>query len=85
MPRNHPQLLAVFQVVKHISKDFEINGNFAFEHWNTPTTGVPGLIRAQNTVTTTTIQLMCFRNARSVSSAPLDASLSNCSNLVGEW
>ena len=32
-----------FQVVKRIGKDFEINGNFAFEHWKAPIypTGVP--------------------------------------------
>ena len=25
-----------FQVVKRIGKDFEINGNFAYEHWLAP-------------------------------------------------
>jgi hypothetical protein len=41
-----------FQVVKRIGKDFEVNGNFAFEHWKAPIY-LPG----QQTVTTTTIQL----------------------------
>ncbi len=51
-----------FQAVKRISKDFEINGNFAFEHWKAPvyTTGVPVYPAPQNTVTTTTIQLTWF-------------------------
>ena len=44
-----------FQVVKRIGKDFEINGNFAFEHWKAPIY-LPG----QQTVTTTTIQLTWF-------------------------
>jgi hypothetical protein len=44
-----------FQVVKRIGKDFEINGNFAFERWKAPIY-LPG----QQTVTTTTIQLTWF-------------------------
>jgi hypothetical protein len=44
-----------FQVVKRVGKDFEINGNFAFEHWKAPIY-LPG----QQTVTTTTIQLTWF-------------------------
>jgi len=44
-----------FQVVKRIGKDFEINGNFAYEHWKAPIY-LPG----QQTVTTTTIQLTWF-------------------------
>ena len=44
-----------FQVVKRIGKDFEINGNFALEHWKAPIY-LPG----QQTVTTTTIQLTWF-------------------------
>jgi hypothetical protein len=44
-----------FQVVKRIGKDFEINGNFAYEHWKAPVY-LPG----QQTVTTTTIQLTWF-------------------------
>ena len=44
-----------FQVVKRIGKDFEVNGNFAFEHWKAPIY-LPG----QQTVTTTTIQLTWF-------------------------
>ncbi|MGD0294676.1 MAG: hypothetical protein ABSB30_12545 [Terracidiphilus sp.] len=39
------------QVVKRIGKDFEISGNFAYEHWKLPIY-LPG----QQTVTTTTIQ-----------------------------
>lgn len=44
-----------FQVVKRVGKDFEINGNFAFEHWKAPIY-LPG----QQTVTTTTVQLTWF-------------------------
>jgi hypothetical protein len=44
-----------FQAVKRIGKDFEINGNFALEHWKAPIY-LPG----QQTVTTTTIQLTWF-------------------------
>jgi len=44
-----------FQVVKRIGEDFEINGNFAYEHWKAPIY-LPG----QQTVTTTTIQLTWF-------------------------
>jgi capsule assembly protein Wzi len=44
-----------FQLVKRIGKDFEINGNFAYEHWKAPIY-LPG----QQTVTTTTIQLTLF-------------------------
>ncbi len=44
-----------FQVVKRIGKDFEINGNFAFEHWKAPIY-LPG----QQTVTTTTIKLTWY-------------------------
>jgi hypothetical protein len=44
-----------FQVVKRIGKDFEINGNFAYERWKAPIYS-PG----QHTVTTTTIQLTWF-------------------------
>ena len=43
------------QVVKRIGKDFEINGNFAYEHWKAPVY-LPG----QQTVTSTTIQLTWF-------------------------
>ena len=63
MPRQHPlpgpggtTLNDInFQVVKRIGKDFEINGNFALEHWKAPIY-LPG----QQTVTTTTIQLTWF-------------------------
>ncbi|MGA2887073.1 MAG: capsule assembly Wzi family protein [Terracidiphilus sp.] len=44
-----------FQVVKRLGKDFEINGNFAFEHWKAPIY-LPG----EQTVTTTSIQLTWF-------------------------
>lgn len=43
------------QVVKRIGKDFEINGNFTYEHWKAPIY-LPG----QHTVTATTIQLTWF-------------------------
>jgi hypothetical protein len=43
------------QVVKRIGKDFEVNGNFAYERWKAPIY-MPG----QQTVTTTTIQLTWF-------------------------
>ena len=44
-----------FQAVKRIHKDFEINGNFAVEHWKAPIY-LPG----QQTVTTTNIQFTWF-------------------------
>jgi hypothetical protein len=44
-----------FQVVKRIGKDFEVNGNFAYERWKAPIY-LPGL----QTVTTTTVQLTWF-------------------------
>jgi hypothetical protein len=44
-----------FQVVKRIGKDFEVNGNFAYEHWKAQIY-IPG----QQTVTATTIQLTWF-------------------------
>ena len=43
------------QVVKRIGADFEVNGNFAFEHWKAPIY-LPG----EQTVTTTNIQLTWF-------------------------
>ena len=43
------------QAVKRIGKDFEINGNFALEHWSAPIY-LPG----RQTVTTTTIKLTWF-------------------------
>jgi hypothetical protein len=51
-----------FQAVKRIGKDFEINGNFAFEHWTAPiyNTGTPVYPAPVHTVTTTTIQLTWF-------------------------
>jgi hypothetical protein len=44
-----------FQAVKRIGKDFEINGNFTYEHWKAPIY-LPG----QRTMTNTTIQLTWF-------------------------
>jgi hypothetical protein len=44
-----------FQIVKRIGKDFELNGNFAYERWK-----VPIYLSGQQTVTTTTIQLTWF-------------------------
>jgi hypothetical protein len=51
-----------FQAVKRIGKDFELNGNFAFEHWTAPIydTGTPIYPAPVHTVTTTTIQLTWF-------------------------
>ena len=48
-----------FQAVKRLGKDFEVNGNFAFEQWKAPIY-LPGYPRASTTVTTTTIQLTWF-------------------------
>jgi hypothetical protein len=48
-----------FQIVKRIGRDFEVNGNFALEHWKAPIY-LPG----QQTVTTTTIQLTWFPNRK---------------------
>jgi hypothetical protein len=48
-----------FQVVKRLGNDFEINGNFAYEHYKAPIY-LPG----QQTVTTTTIQLTWFPNRK---------------------
>lgn len=44
-----------FEAIKRIGKNFEINGNFAFEHWKAPIY-LPG----QQTVTTTTIKLTWY-------------------------
>jgi hypothetical protein len=51
-----------FQAVKRIGKDFEVNGNFALEHWKAPIypTGSPTYPAGQQTVTTTTIQLTWY-------------------------
>jgi hypothetical protein len=51
-----------FQVVKRIGKDFEVNGNFIYEHWLAPIypSGTPTNPGAQQTVTSTTIQLTWF-------------------------
>ena len=48
-----------FQAVKRVGKDFEIKGNFAYEHWKAPIY-LPG----RQTVTTTTIQLSWFPNRK---------------------
>jgi hypothetical protein len=44
-----------FQIVKRIGKDFEVNGNFALEHWKAPI-----YLSGEQTVTTTTVQLTWF-------------------------
>jgi hypothetical protein len=44
-----------FQAVKRIGRDFEINGNFAYEHWKAPI-----YLSGQQTVTTATIQFTWF-------------------------
>jgi hypothetical protein len=44
-----------FQVVKRLGKDFEINGNFAYERYKAPI-----YTTSQQTVTTTTIQFTWF-------------------------
>jgi len=51
-----------FQAVKRIGKDFEVNGNFAYERWKAPLypTGTPASPASQQNVTTTTIQLTWF-------------------------
>jgi len=55
-----------FQVVKRFGKDFELNGNFAFEHWKAPIypSGSPTYPASQQTVTTTTIQLTWFPKSK---------------------
>jgi Capsule assembly protein Wzi len=44
-----------FQAVKRIGRDFEVNGNFALEHWK-----VPLYLTGEQTVTTTNIQLTWY-------------------------
>jgi hypothetical protein len=44
-----------FQAVKRFGKDYELKGDFAFEHWKAPIY-MPG----QQTVTTTTVQFTWF-------------------------
>jgi hypothetical protein len=44
-----------FQAVKRIGKDFEVDGNFAYERWKAPI-----YLSGQQTVTTTTIQFTWF-------------------------
>jgi Capsule assembly protein Wzi len=44
-----------FQAVKRVGRDFEVNGNFALEHWKAPIY-LPG----EQTVTTTNIQLTWY-------------------------
>jgi len=44
-----------FQAVKRLRNDFEISGNFTYEHWKAPIY-LPG----QQTVTTTTIKLTWY-------------------------
>jgi hypothetical protein len=49
-------------VVKRIGKEFEVNGNFDYEHWKAPIypTGSPVYPAGQQTVTTTTIQITWY-------------------------
>jgi hypothetical protein len=51
-----------FQAVKRIGKDFEVNGNFALEHWKAPLypSGQLTYPAGQQTVTTTSVQLTWF-------------------------
>ncbi len=51
-----------FQAVKRIGKDFEVNGDFAYERWKAPIhpTGTPTYPASQQSVTTTTIQLTWY-------------------------
>ena len=50
------------QVAKRIGRDFEVNGNFAYEQWKASLypTGIPVYPANQHHVTTTTIQLTWF-------------------------
>jgi len=54
------------QIVKRIGKNFEVNGNFALEHWKAPIypTGAPAYPAGQQTVTTTTIRFTWFPERR---------------------
>ncbi len=49
-------------MIKRIGKHFEVNGNFAYEHWQAPIypSGTPAYPANRHTVTTTTIQLTWF-------------------------
>ena len=51
-----------FQAVKRIGKDFEVNGQFTFEHWLAPIypTGTPTYPATKQTTTATTIQLTWY-------------------------
>jgi hypothetical protein len=57
-----------FQIVKRIGKDFEINGNFAYERWKAPI-----YLSGQQTVTTTTIQLTWFPERKTSVSHAIDS------------
>jgi hypothetical protein len=48
-----------FQAVKRIGKDFEINGNFTFEHYLAPI-----YLQNKQTVTNTSVQLTWYPNRR---------------------
>jgi hypothetical protein len=54
------------QVAKRISRDFAVNGNFAYELWKAPLypTGIPVYPANQHDVTTTTIQLTWFPQSK---------------------
>lgn len=55
-----------FQVVKRIGKDFELNGNFVFEHWTAPifNSGAPTYPAPQQSSTATTIQLTWYPKSK---------------------
>jgi hypothetical protein len=57
-----------FQVVKRIGKNFEVNGNFAYERWKAPI-----YLSGQQTVTTTTIQLTWFPGRKTSVSHAMDS------------
>ena len=55
-----------FQAVKRIGKDFEINGQFTYEHWLAPIypSGTPTYPGTQQTTTATTIQLTWYPKSK---------------------
>jgi hypothetical protein len=57
-----------FQIVKRIGKDFEVNGNFAYERWKAPI-----YLSGQQSVTTTTIQLTWFPGRKTSVSHAIDS------------
>jgi len=55
-----------FQVVKRLSPEFELNGQFHIQHWTAPiyNTGIPTYPAPLNTVTNTTFQITWFPKSR---------------------